>query len=75
MPDDRWGEIVATAVVLTADESLDLESLQAWCRDRVSEYKIPRRLLVVERLPRNTMGKIEKPALSRVFTAKQQEPT
>ena len=44
-------------------EDLDLDVLQAWCRDRFSEYKIPRRFLVVESLPRNAMGKVTKPAV------------
>ncbi len=67
LPDDTWGETVAAAVVLAEGESLDLESLHAWCRDRLSPYKMPRTLLAVEDLPRNAMGKVTKPAVSRLF--------
>ena len=65
--DDTWGEVVAATVVLSDDEELDLESLRAWCRDRLSKYKIPQRLLVVDSLPRNAMGKVTKPDVAKMF--------
>ena len=71
LSDDTWGEIVAAAVVNTPGESLDIESLQAWCQERISQYKIPRKLLVVEDLPRNAMGKVTKPAVKRLFAETQ----
>jgi len=67
LPDDTWGEMVAAAVVLEKDEALDIESLRKWCRDQLSTYKIPKRLLVVDALPRNAMGKVTKPALTKLF--------
>lgn len=67
VPDDTWGEMVAAAIVLKSGESLDLDSLNAWCKDRISPYKIPRRLLIVDELPRNAMGKVTKPAVLKLF--------
>lgn len=67
VPDDTWGEMVAVAAVLEQSEELALESLRDWCRDRLSTYKIPKRLLVVDSLPRNAMGKITKPAVKDLF--------
>ncbi len=67
LPDETWGESVAAAVVLKGNESLDGDSLRNWCKDRVSPYKIPRRLLIVEELPRNAMGKVTKPAVTQLF--------
>ncbi|MCA9174943.1 MAG: acyl-CoA synthetase [Planctomycetales bacterium] len=71
IPDDTWGETVAAAIVVKPGETLDLESLRAWCKDRISPYKIPRRLAVVDALPRNAMGKVTKPAVTQLFA----EPT
>ncbi len=65
--DDTWGEAVAVAVVLCDGEELSLETLRIWCGDRISPYKIPKRLLVVESLPRNAMGKITKRAVQKLF--------
>lgn len=67
IPDKTWGETVAAAVVLAPGTALGLDVLTAWCRDRISRYKIPRRLLVVDALPRNAMGKVTKPAVQGLF--------
>ena len=63
LPDDTWGEVVAAAVTLKDGASLDLSGLKQWCAGRMSAYKIPRRLKVLNDLPRNAMGKVVKPAL------------
>ncbi|NVJ96523.1 MAG: long-chain fatty acid--CoA ligase, partial [Alphaproteobacteria bacterium] len=68
LEDDDWGEIVAVAVALEERAALDLASLQAWAKDRLSAYKLPRDLLVVDALPRNAMGKVTKPAVKALFT-------
>jgi malonyl-CoA/methylmalonyl-CoA synthetase len=67
LEDATWGEIVAVAVVVTEATSFELDSLQEWCRQRLSVYKTPRRLLVLDALPRNAMGKVTKPAVSDLF--------
>ena len=67
VPDDEWGETVAAAAVLQDGKTLDLETLRSWCRDRISTYKIPRCLLIVAELPRNSMGKVTKPAVLELF--------
>ncbi len=67
-PDETWGEAVAVAVVLAEKTELQLEELRDWCRDRLSKYKIPKELLVVDSLPRNAMGKVTKPAVSKLFS-------
>ena len=36
------------------------ESLSAWCRDRMANYKVPRFVEVVEALPMNASGKVTK---------------
>jgi len=63
LPDDTWGEIVAAAVTLKDGASLDLAGLKEWCAGRMSAYKIPRRLKVMQDLPRNAMGKVVKTTL------------
>ena len=67
LPDVEWGELTAAAVTLHAAQTLDLETLRHWCRDRLSFYRIPRRLLVVDSLPRNAMGKVNKPEVRKLF--------
>ena len=67
VPDDTWGEAVAVAAVLDVDEEFSPESLRAWCRDELSHYKIPKQFIAVDRLPRNAMGKVTKPAVGELF--------
>ena len=67
LPDVEWGELTAAAVTLRAPQTLDLETLRHWCRDRLSFYRIPCRLLVVDSLPRNAMGKVNKPEVRKLF--------
>jgi malonyl-CoA/methylmalonyl-CoA synthetase len=65
--DETWGEAVAAAVVLIEGATLELGLLRDWCRERMSVYKIPHRLAVVDQLPRNAMGKVTKPAIRDFF--------
>jgi len=65
--DPRWGECVSVAVVLHAGETLDLAGLRDWGRSRLGGAKLPRRLLVVNSLPRNAMGKVSKPGVIQLF--------
>jgi malonyl-CoA/methylmalonyl-CoA synthetase len=67
VPDDTWGEAVAVAAVLAEGKTIDVESLRSWCRDRLSTYKIPKRLRVLDALPRNAMGKVIKPPVQNLF--------
>ena len=67
IPDDTWGEAVAAAVVLAEGQELSLEDLRVWCKDCLSKYKMPTRLLTVTELPRNAMGKVTKPAVRNLF--------
>jgi malonyl-CoA/methylmalonyl-CoA synthetase len=65
--DQEWGERVSAVVTLRAKHSLSLEQLREWASDQLVNYKLPSRLVVVDRLPRNAMGKVKKPDLARLF--------
>lgn len=69
--DAVWGETVAVAAV--AEEAagpLDLAALQHWAKDRLSPYKLPRRLMLVNQLPRNAMGKVAKREVTALLAAR-----
>ena len=67
VPDAEWGERVAAAVVLNNGDTLDLPSLRAWAQRSLAAYKVPSRLLVLDALPRNAMGKVMKPSVVALF--------
>jgi malonyl-CoA/methylmalonyl-CoA synthetase len=64
--DDTWGEAV-TAFVVTQGEPLELAGLKQWCKERMSAYKVPKRVVNLQSLPRNAMGKVTKPALRELL--------
>jgi malonyl-CoA/methylmalonyl-CoA synthetase len=67
VPDDTWGEVVAVAVVARDGEDIELPALKEWATERMSAYKIPKSLLLLEDLPKNAMGKVTKPAVQDLF--------
>jgi malonyl-CoA/methylmalonyl-CoA synthetase len=67
VPDPEWGQRVAAAVVLKDGGALDLPSLRTWAKEFLAAYKLPSRLLVLDALPRNAMGKVTKPAIKAMF--------
>ncbi len=67
VPDLEWGERVAAAVVLKDGGALDLPSLRIWAKEFLAAHKLPSRLLVLDALPRNAMGKVTKPAIAKLF--------
>ena len=67
--DPEWGERVSVAVEPRDGAALALEELQAWAKERLAPYKVPRALLCVTALPRNAMGKVMKPDVARLFGA------
>ena len=67
LPDQEWGECVAVALVPRSGRSPSPDSLRHWAKARLAGYKVPRRFLETNSLPRNLMGKINKPAVAKRF--------
>lgn len=58
--DQRLGEVGHAFVVRTAASALSAEDLIAWARERIANYKVPRRVTWLTQLPRNASGKVQK---------------
>ena len=69
VPDDRLGEAVVAALVATDDVDPDTlpEAVVAFCREHLAHYKVPSRMLVLDGLPRNALGKVVKTDLAPHF--------
>lgn len=66
-PDEEWGERVVAAVVASLDApwpahdaSACQRELEAWARARLASFKAPRQVILLDALPRNALGKIQK---------------
>ncbi len=60
VPDERMGEIGVAFVVARPGVSVDSEELITWAREKMANYKVPRRVEVVDSLPLNASGKVLK---------------
>lgn len=68
VPDVTWGETVAAAVVFKKGQSASPEELMEWCRRELASFKKPERVLVLEELPRNPLGKVLRRELRAMCT-------
>ena len=67
IPNAEWGELVVAALV--SHNAIDSKELTTWLKERIPAYKIPRKFIQLEELPRNAMGKVTKNELKKLFTA------
>ena len=65
--DETWGESVMAFIGLKAGKSMEYDDLKAWCDGKMSSYKIPKAIQIIDALPRNAMGKVTKPDLKKLL--------
>ena len=68
-PDPIRDEAVVAFVVPAAGADLDIAAVDAHCRERLARFKVPEEYVVVEVLPKTSIGKIEKKALRQRLAA------
>jgi len=59
-PDERWGEVPVAFVTAAGGGAPDESELQAFARERLARFKVPKRIEVVDELPKTGTGKIQK---------------
>jgi fatty-acyl-CoA synthase len=57
---DRWGESAVAVIVPAAGRSPDTSDLEAFLRERLAAFKVPRQWAIVDDLPRTASGKVQK---------------
>lgn len=65
--DETWGESVMDFIGLKGGATLEYSDLKSWCDGKMSSYKIPQAIKIVDALPRNAMGKVTKPELKKLL--------
>jgi acyl-CoA synthetase (AMP-forming)/AMP-acid ligase II len=68
-PDHVLGEVVVAYVALRPGAELSVEQLHELCAERLAKYKRPVAIELLDELPKNAVGKIDKPALRRLAAA------
>jgi acyl-CoA synthetase (AMP-forming)/AMP-acid ligase II len=66
-PDDIWGEIIVAAVVLKPEQILDDKKIIGFCKKHLAEFKVPKRIVFVDDLPKTGSNKISKQKLRELL--------
>jgi len=67
VPHKTWGEEVQAAVVLKEPQTE--AQIVAFCKERLADFKVPRKIYIVETIPRTATGKIQRGAVAQALTA------
>ncbi len=68
VPDERWGEVGLAVIVPRPGQTLDQAAIIDHLKGRLAKFKVPKRVLFTEALPRNAAGKVLKNELRREFS-------
>jgi acyl-CoA synthetase (AMP-forming)/AMP-acid ligase II/thioesterase domain-containing protein len=67
IPDPRLGEDIAAAVILKAGDSITKHGLRSFVAERVADYKVPRQIYFVDRIPTGPSGKVRRVDLAALL--------
>jgi fatty-acyl-CoA synthase len=60
LADDRWGEVPVAFVTVREGETMEVEAATDFVRLRIARFKAPKRITVLEQLPKTATGKVQK---------------
>ncbi len=67
LPHPTWGEEVAAAIVLREGEPRSESIILSFCKERLADFKCPKKLYIVEAIPRTATGKIQRGAVAKAL--------
>lgn len=68
LKDQKWGEMISAAVVLKDNSAkISFDDLKIFLKERISGYKIPKKIFFEDKLPKTELGKIEKDKLVKRY--------
>ncbi|MGN9842630.1 acyl-CoA synthetase [Nonomuraea sp. H19] len=65
-PDEQWGETVVAVVSLAEGTTVTLDDVREYAAAQLARYKLPRKLKIVQSMPRNASGKLDKTVIRRL---------
>ena len=67
IPDEKWGEKVVAAVVKNSGADVSSDDIRSVCKKHLHDWKCPKAITFAKELPRNTMGKVLKEEVKKLF--------
>ncbi len=65
--DEKWGERVVAAVTLKPEVEMTEADIKAYCKVHLHDWKCPKEIIFLNKIPRNTMGKMLKEEVKKIF--------
>lgn len=65
--DEKWGEVVWAFVSLKPNTQCSIDQINQYCKQHLTRYKQPEKVIVLPTLPKNAVGKIDKPKLRGLY--------
>ncbi len=66
VPDEKWGEVACAVIVREKGSSIGEKEILALFQDRLARYKHPHRVVFLDDLPKNAMGKVQRPLVRQL---------
>jgi malonyl-CoA/methylmalonyl-CoA synthetase len=70
LSDPIWGQRIFALIVLKDNlgpQSFKLEEFKEWCKTRLPNYSVPKLVKIIEKMPRNQLGKVNKKELIKIY--------
>jgi malonyl-CoA/methylmalonyl-CoA synthetase len=67
IPDPTWGEKVVAAIVVEPGKDLQPATIKTYCKENLHDWKCPKEIIFIDEIPRNTMGKVLKHEVKKLF--------
>lgn len=66
VPDKRMGEELCACVKLSPNETMNIEELRSFCKDKIAHFKVPRYVEFMDEFPTTVSGKVQKNKLKKI---------
>ena len=67
LEDKEWGYIAAAVIKTSGNKTIELEELKLFLKDKLAGFKIPKRIFILDNLPKTEMGKVQKEKLKEII--------
>lgn len=65
--DEKWGEVVLAFVSFKPNSECSIDLINQYCKQHLTRYKQPEKVIILSALPKNAVGKIDKPKLRELY--------
>lgn len=66
LPDEKWGELVTAFIVAKPSHVIEEQELNLYCEKKLGRYKIPKKFIQLQELPKTHVGKVDKKKLKEL---------